>query len=225
MENQSTLVPLPPDLPTFSAAMVNLNRVPLIAYQALELGASKTASYRDGECPGERLDDGFAASILRFHVNRFLKDKGIDAQLEDDWTLDALPFLGLSFHYAGYHVKILKGAGGVLPGCGTSKRKVAFYGQIPSMYLVGNKPVRSTANLLILWDFDTVYGLSGLWLALPANGGSRAIDVSAFWCERIPRPEEGLLGVPSPIAPPDDNLGDLVVELPEEEKKGNVNER
>ena len=225
MANQTTLVPLPPDLPTFDAAMAHLNRVPLIAYQALEFGAAKTASYRDGEGPGERLDEGFAASMVRFHVKRFLKDKGIDAELEDDWTLDFLPFLGLSFHSAGYHVKILKGAGGVLPGCGASKRKITFYGQIPSMYLVGNKPIQSIANLLMLWDFDSIYGLSGLWLALPAIGGSRASDVSAFWCERIPRPEEGLMGIPTPPIPPQDDLGDLLIELSGEEQKRKVNER
>ncbi len=199
--------------------MENLDRVPLILYQALEFGAAKVAAYRDSECPGERIDEGFAASMLRFHATRLLKDKGIDAQLEDDWTVDPLPFLGLSFHYGRYHVKILKGAGGVLPGCGTSQRKIAFYGQIPSFYLAGKKSVQTTANLLVLWDFDSVYGLSGLWLALPAIGGSRAGDVSAFWCERMPRPEEGLRGVPAPPIPPLDDLDGILVKLSEEERK------
>jgi hypothetical protein len=219
MENQTTLVPLPPDLPSFSTALATLNRVPFIAYQALEFGAAKVAAYRDSECPEERIEEGLAASLLRFHAKKSLSDKGIDAQLENDWTLDSLPFLGLSFHYGTYHVKILKGVGGVLPGCGTSQRKTAFYGQMESMYLIGNKPARTTANLLMLWDFDSVYGLSGLWLALPAIGGSRAGDVSAFWRERIPRPEEGLLGVPEASVPPKDDLGGLLVELSDDEKK------
>jgi len=222
MENQTTLVPLPPDLPDFNAAMANLRRVPLVVYQVLERAASKTASYRDAEFSEQRLDEGFAATMLRAHAIKSLKESGIDAEPDDDWTLDSLPFLGISFHYNGYHVKILKGSGGVLPGCGPSKRKTSFYGQIQSMYLVGNKPMRTTANLLMLWGFDSVYGLSGLWLALPALGGARAGDVSAFWCEPIPHPIEGLLGVPKPVVPPSDNLGGLLIELSEEEKKSKI---
>src|SRR5262245_60105642 len=98
MENQATLVPLPPDLPSFGTALTTLKRVPFVVYQALEFGAAKVASFRDSECPTERIEEGLAASLLRFHAKRFLSDKGIDAQLEDDWALDSLPFLGLSFH-------------------------------------------------------------------------------------------------------------------------------
>lgn len=225
MENQTTFLPLPPDLPDFSTAMSNLGRVPLILYQSIEHGASKVASYRDAECPNEPLDDGMAATMLRFHTIRALRDKGIDAQLDEDWSLEWLPFLGISFHCNRYHIRILKGSGGVLPGCGSSKKKASFYGQIPSMYLIGNTPVQSRANLLVLWDFDSVYGLSGLWLALPAVGGMRAEEVSAFWCNPIPHPSEGLQGVPVAPTPPGDDLGGLLVRLSEDDDKSQVNER
>jgi hypothetical protein len=217
MENQRTLLELPSDLPDFSSAMNNLGRVPLILYQSLERAASKTASFRDVECPNEKLDEGLAATLLRFYAKRYLSDAGIEAQLDKDWTLDWLPFLGMSFHHNGYHVRILKGSGGCLPGCGTSEKKVLFYGQIPSMYLIGTQPCRTTANLLVLWGFDFSYGLSGLWLALPAVGGSRAEDVSAFWCEPIPHPSEGLLGIIPPPTPPNDDLGGLIVPLSQDE--------
>lgn len=216
MQNQTNLLELPADLPDFSTAMRNLGRVPLILYRALEEGASKTASFREAECPDQRLDEGLAATLLRFHAKRFLDHEGIDTQLDEDWSLDWLPFLGISFHYNGYHVRILKGSGGCLPGCGTSEKKIQFYGQIATMYLVGTQPQRTSANLLVLWDFDSAYGLSGLWLALPAVGGSRAADVSAFWCEPIPHPAEGLLGVAPPPTPPDDDLGELLVPLSED---------
>jgi hypothetical protein len=223
MENQTTLLSLPPDLPDFPTAMQTLGGLPLALWQALDLGASKTAAYRDAECSDERLEEGFSATILRFHAKRHLEKAGIEAQL-DEWTLDWLPFLGMSFHYNGYHVRILKGSGGKLPGCGTSEKKKNFYGQIPSMYLIGNQPAQTKANLLVLWDFNEAYGLSGLWLALPAVGGARADEVSAFWCEPIPHPSEGIRGVPKPPVPPDDDLGGLVVPLPEQ-SEAKVNER
>jgi hypothetical protein len=220
MQNQTTLLPLPSDLPNFTTAMGHLGIVPLNLWQALEQSASKTAAFREAECPGEKLDEGLAATLLRFHAKRFLDTQGLDAQLDDDWSLDWLPFLGISFHYGGYHVRILKGSGGCLPGCGTSEKKLKFYGQIPTMYLVGAEAHRTSANLLVLWDFDAAYGLSGLWLALPAVGGSRAQDVSAFWCEPIPHPSEGLLGVPAPPTPPTDGLDSLIVPLSEEQDVG-----
>jgi hypothetical protein len=225
MENQPTLLPLPADLPDFATAMSVLGRVPLVLWQTLGLGAAKTSDFRDAECPGERLDEGLAATMLRFHAKRALNEKGIDAQFDDDWSLDWLPFLGISFHYNGYHVRILKGSGGILPGCGTSRKKIAFYGQIPSMYLIGKQAAQTKANLLVLWDFDSVYGLAGLWLALPAVGGARAQDVATFWCERIPDPMEGLKGVPEPAPPqPSDDLSGLIVLL-DEKRKSKVNER
>lgn len=217
MKNQATLLPLPADLPAFQDALNHLGSVPLVAYQCLEKGASKTASYRDAECPNERLDDGLAAGILRFHTLRELKGMGIEAREDEDWSLDWLPFLGISFHYNGYHVRILKGSGGCLPGCGTSERKKSFYSQISTMYLVGNKPARTTANLLLLWDFDAAYGLAGLWLALPAVAGVRAGEVSAFWVEKLPHPTEGLQGVDPPLTPPADDLDGLLIPLSDEE--------
>ena len=213
MQTQITVLPLPPDLPSFPAAMMKLGTVPLVIYQALEEAALKTAEFRDAECPGEPLEDGLAATLLRFHAKRFLVRDGIDAHLDEDWNLDWLPFLGISFHYAGYHVRILKGSGGIVPGCGTSERKIKFYKQVPTMYLVGTTPHKPTANLLVLWDFNAVYALSGLWLALPASGGARSVDVSAFWCEPIPHPAEGLKGVPAPQPPPTDDLGNLLIPL------------
>ncbi len=199
--------------------MNGLGRVPLVLYQSLEQAASKVATFREAECPGERLDDGLAATLIRFHVKRFLDSKGINAQLDEDWSMEKLPFLGISFHYNGYHVRILKGPSGNLPGCGTSEKKIRFYGQIPSMYLVGKTPQRTTANLLLLWDFDLNYGLSGLWLALPAVGAASSDNVSAFWCEPIPHPSEGLTGITPPTAPPDDDLGGMLVPITEEERK------
>ena len=199
-------------MPTYAVAMDNLAKIPLNLYQGLEAAASKTAAFRELESPNERIDEGLAASLVRFYVLKYLKGLGVEA-VEEDWDLDSLPFMGISFHYAGCHVKVLKGPNGCLPGCGQSEKKTRFYNQLPSMYLVDNRPVQSSANLLVLWDFDSTYGVAAVWLALPAVGGKRPSDVSAFWIETIPHPSEGLLGVMPPAPPPTDNLDDLLVPL------------
>ena len=211
-QNQTPLLPLPEDLPTYPVALDNLGRISFILYQGLESAAAKTSAFRDAESPEQRIDEGLAASLVRFHVLKYLKGLGVEA-VEDEWDLDCLPFMGIAFHYAGYHVKVLKGPNGSLPGCGLSEKKIRFYNQLPSMYLIENRAAQTTANLVVLWDFDSTYGLSGVWLALPAVGGKRSNDVSAFWIERIPHPSEGLTGITPPQPPPSDDLGDLLVPL------------
>jgi hypothetical protein len=99
-----------------------------------------------------------------------------------------------------------------LPGCGRSGKKDRFYDQFPSNYLIGNKPMRSNANLIVLWDFDGDYALAHLWLALPANGGQRPQDVSAHWCESLSHPAEMAARI-TPTPPPtsgDDGMDRLI---------------
>jgi hypothetical protein len=209
---QITILPLPDGLPDFTTSLAALNRVPATLYNGLEHAAFKTSSFREVECPGERLDGGLSASLFRFHGIRHLHKEGIEAAADEfKWTFDRLPFMGISFHYEQLHVRVLKGPGGSLPGCGNSKKKVRFYGQIPTMYLIGTKPTRTKANLVVLWDFDEAYGLAKLWLALPAVGGARPQDVSAYWCEPIPHPADGFgAPPPPPPPPPDDDLSKLI---------------
>jgi len=225
LQNQTQLLPQPEDLPDYDRAMNNLGRIPLLLYQGLEQAASKTATFRDLECPTERMDEGMAASLVRFHLLRYLKNLGVEAQVEEEWDLDSLPFMGIAFHYSGYHVKVLKGPKGCLPGCGLSEKKVRFYNQLPSMYLIENRAVQTTANLLVLWDFDSTYALAGVWLALPAAGGKRFSEVSAFWVNRIPHPSEGLAGIAAPTPPPNDDLNDLLVPIRNDRKVRQSNER
>lgn len=217
MQNQTPLLPLPDDLPSYPSAVSRLGRIPLLLFQGLEAATAKTAAFRDAESPNERIDEGLAASLVRFHLLKYLRGLGIEAS-DDECDLDSLPFLGIAFHSAGFHVKVLKGPGGCLPGCGFSEKKVRFYNQVPSLYLANNQTIETKANLIVLWDFDRVYGLSGVWLALPAVGGKRLGDVSAFWIEKLPHPSEGMKGIAPPQPPPPDDLGDLLVPIQDDRK-------
>ncbi len=210
---QISVLPRPDGLPDFSEALAALGRVPVSLYTGLEHAAFKTGSFRDAECPGERLDGGLSAGLFRFHGIRHLRSEGIDAAADEfKWTFDRLPFMGISFYYERFHIRVLKGPGGSPPGCGTSKPKNRFYSQFPTMYLIGNKPTRSKANLIVIWDFDATYSLARLWLVcFPLKAeGVRRMYLFAYWCEPIPHPADMLGSVPPPTPPPDDDLGGLI---------------
>jgi hypothetical protein len=199
---QQQLLPLPDGLPTFGRALETLNDIVPVILKGLENGAYKASAYRDQECPSEPLDAGFAASILRFHSSRLIKTIGSDFQLED-WIEDSMPFMGMSFYYRKYHVRILKGPNGELPGCSDSDKKKRFYNQLPSLYLIGTETIKSECNVIVLWNFGANYTLEQLRLALPARGASRAENVSAYWNEAIPYSAEAT----APSAPPSSNEG------------------
>ena len=221
---QQQLLQLPEGLPSFEEAFAILAEIIPTIYKALENGAYKVSSYRDLEAPKEFLDAGFAASILRFHSSRVIKNIGTDFQAED-WIEDSIPFMGMSFYYKKYHVRILKGPNGELPGCGDSDKKKRFYNQLPSLYLVGTDTVESICNVIVLWNFGPAYNLEQLRLALPAKGASRAENVSAYWNEPIPYPEGIVQPVPS-VAASDDGMDKIVKpQSPATEDEGQENVR
>jgi hypothetical protein len=217
---QQQLLPRPDGLPTFDEAYATLSDIMPVVLKALENGAYKVSAYRDQECPQELLDAGFAASFLRFHSSRVIKTLGTDFQMED-WIEDSIPFMGMSFYYKKYHVRILKGPNAELPGCGDSEKKRRFYNQLPTLYLVGTETIKSECNVIVLWNFGPNYNLEPLRLALPARGASRAGDVSAYWNEVIPYPAEA---AGSPPASPTGNEGDGMdgIIKPKDVEKRNV---
>lgn len=223
---QTTLLPKPDDLPSFGDALQQLGAVPAHLYGAFEHAGYRTSQFRDAECPAQPMDAGVAATLMRFWVMPFLQNDGLDPRVdEEEWISNQLAFLGISFYYKQLHVRVLKGCDGTLPGCGYSGRKRRFFNQVQTSFLRHGLPLRTTANLIVLWDLTPSYGLSQLWLALPAVGGPRQQDVSAYWCEPIPHPAESTSLPPlDPDRGGDDGLGDLVqprFELPDEK----VNER
>ena len=216
---QTTLLDRPDDIPSFPEALAALKWVPDRVYAAAEDAAFRTSQFRDQESPGTKLDSGLSACLFRFHALRMLRSAGLEAQEDEfEWALDPLPFLGISFLFEEQHVRILKGPNGALPGCGTSDRRHRFYNQLAEPHLRQNRAIFPKVNFIVLWDFTFSYGLSGLWLACPAVGGKRAQDVSAYWCEPLMHPMEGL-GTPQGPPPPDDDLSGMMTPLRGEEPK------
>jgi hypothetical protein len=218
---QSQLLPLPQDLPTFDEASSTLNDMFPMIYKGLENGAYKVAAYRDQEFPADTLDAGLAASILRCHSSRLIRTIGTEFEFED-WVEDRIPFMGMSYLYKGYHVRIRKGPNGELPGCGDSSKMRRFYNQLPTKFLIGNERADSKCNVIVLWNFGPGYTLEQLRLALPAIGAPRAENVSFYWNQFIPYPAEGFGGPPrgpEPIPGSDDGGLDKLIQKPEAAKE------
>ena len=103
--------------------------------------------------------------------------------------LVAEPLISLLVHCSGYAVRVLKGRHGIPPGCGMSKKRRAFYNQAPARFLNENgERDASKTNLLLLWDFDSLFGISQVWLACPQTAGPRSQDVVLAWKEQIGAP-------------------------------------
>jgi hypothetical protein len=69
-------------------------------------------------------------------------------------------------------------------------------------------------NLIVLWETDSHFNLSKLYLACPKAGGKRIDSARAYWIEEIPRfgtclPQSGT----NPPTPDTDN--DLDITLPD----------
>jgi hypothetical protein len=221
---QQQLLQLPSDLPSFAETQSTLNDMFPMIYKGLEIGAYKVAEYRDREFPKETLNSGLAACILRCHGSRLIRTIGTEFEFED-WVEDSIPFMGMSYHYRGYHVRIRKGPNGELPGCGDSDKIRRFYNQIPTKYLVGSEAAFSKFNVVVLWNFGPGYTLEQVRLALPAVGAPRAENCSAYWNEPIPYPAEGRGTLPGgPTLGSDDGGLDEMIKKPEpaKEDEGNV---
>ena len=70
-----------------------------------------------------------------------------------------------------------------------SKRRREYYNQAAVRFFdeEGNRAASHT-NLLLLWDFDSLFGIAGVWMACPARAGSRSQDVVLAWKELINAP-------------------------------------
>lgn len=221
---QIYVLPKPEDLPSSDAALKDLERVPEILYHGLEYAAYKTNAFKEAEFPDKkRLDAGLSASIFRAHAIDFFRREGLDAREDGcNWHFNDLPFLGISFYYNRLHVRILKGPESMMPGCGKSRRKRKFYDQQETNYLIGTTPMRSKANLIVLWDFTSgAYALAPLWLALPAKGGQRPQDVAAYWSIQLAHPAEQTAPT-LPPTPSDDGMDGLIkakIEIVEDKAK------
>jgi len=192
MQTLPLVMPGTEPLPSFEMVQADLSSLLQSVYEALDAGAASCRRYYDEFCDGDQPGSHLREMIVRDQARRFLFKHGHDVRVLRElphMQLVAEPLISLLVHCNGYAVRVLKGRHGIPPGCGMSKRRKAFYNQAPVRFLNerGERDA-STTNLLLLWDFDSLFGISRVWLACPQTAGPRSQDVVLAWKEQIGAP-------------------------------------
>src|SRR5262249_21859834 len=127
--------------------------------------------------------------ILRDQAKRYLQQHHFVIE-DEEVSIGNEPLAALLIRCGSVQIRILKGRGGLIPGCGESKGRRSFYNQRPSTYLDPrtNRARTTKLNLVLIWDFDCHFNISELWLACPLRAGEKSADVLTQWLEPIPHP-------------------------------------
>jgi hypothetical protein len=127
-------------------------------------------------------------TIVRDQGKRFLERNSF--QVEDETiSVGNEPLSALLVRCGLIQIRVLKGPGGIVPGCGDSLRRSKFYNQSRDLYLDKSGKTRETKmNLLCLWNFDNSFNLDRLWLVYPMRSGQSSTEILWHWHEELEHP-------------------------------------
>jgi hypothetical protein len=175
-------------LPSFARVMEDVAPLTQLIFRSLEIGAEGCRKYYDEQCGGEPPSSHLREMIVRDQAKRHLIGSGLLVK-EERFRMPSEPLISLLILVNGYAIRVLKGKGGIIPGCGLSARRRKFYNQVPMRYLDSDGKVKGThTNLILLWDFNPAFGIQAVWLACPQVAGARSQDVVLAWKEPIQNP-------------------------------------
>lgn len=163
-----------PDVMDPKAVEADLKAVVPIIWAALEVGTLKAREYFDEK--GLEVDSFLFPNLVRFEAKLHLLAAG-----QDVFETEILSNNGLVMRHLEYQLRLLKSDHGELPTPGHSRRKQAYYSQQLEFFApLADEPVEMV-NLVVLWDVDSNWNLSGLDLVYPKSGGHTKASVSSFW--------------------------------------------
>ena len=118
---------------------------------------------------------------------------------EDQPQIEQVMLDGLALEYRGLRFRILKGS--VLPTAQSTQRQRFYQQELPIWS--PDMPAPTLRSLVLLWDTDTTWQFSHLYLAAPKTGDERTAE--AYWQVEIRHPAEGIAAPP----PAGSGSGDL----------------
>ena len=131
--------------------------------------------------------------------------RAFDCQDENNETsslqIEQVLLDGLAIEYRGLRFRILKGA--VLPAAQSILRQRFYQQELPLWSPDMRAP--TLRSVVILWDTDSTWQFSHLYLVAPKSGDARTAE--AYWQREIKHPAESI-APPSP-GPTERNGGDL----------------
>lgn len=160
-------------------------------YAGFEYGIGKAKEYFQDE--GIALECSVFSSLVRLHVKDYLHSKGIDGVAFYDLAL-----CGLCFRYRQYLIRIWKAQDHQLPPPGPSETRQSFYNQQYRLDFNGDSV---ELDLAFLWNLDSRYNLSALWLVCPKYFDPESATIEAHWSIPVPHPVltirvESIVGTP-----------------------------
>ena len=153
-------------------------------HTALEHGTLNARDFFEREDPDKLVDRYLAPNLVRYWAKKHLQNVGLQVTEEPaEFDLKPLPNNGLCLSAGHYRLRILKSDDGDPPIPGDSVSRQNFYHQISIVLTTedGTEIQEEVRNLLILWDIDRSYNLSGLSLAYPKSGKNTKASVQVHW--------------------------------------------
>ena len=123
-----------------------------------------------------------------------------DCRDEDQPQIERVMLDGLALEYRGLRFRILKGS--VLPTAQSTQRQWFYQQELPLW--TPDMPAPALRSLVILWDTDSAWQFSHLYLVAPKTGDERTAE--AYWQVEIGHPAEGIAAQPGSAGP---DSGDL----------------
>jgi hypothetical protein len=175
-------------LPSFAHVMEDIAPLTQLIFRSLEIGTEGCRRYYDEQCDGDLPNSHLREMLVRDQAKRYLIGNGLAVE-EERFQILPEPLISLLILVNGYAIRVLKGKDGIIPGCGLSGRRRKFYNQASMRYLDASGKIAQThTNLILLWDFNTAFGIQAVWLACPQVAGARSQDVILAWKEPIQNP-------------------------------------
>lgn len=208
------------NVPSPDEVQKDLELILPIIHTALEHGTLLAREFFEREDKDKIVDRYLAPNLVRWWAKQYLQDAGLqvtDEQVEFD--LQRLPNNGLCLSFGRYRLRILKSDDGELPVPGHSVKRQNFYHQISIVYIGedGAAVQEDVTNLVILWDIDRPYNLSGLSLVYPKSGKDTKASVHVHW--QVPIKHPAFAFTVDAESQPMTEEDDLPLKLKQSEKK------
>jgi hypothetical protein len=196
--------------------MARLSGILPVIVEALETGTVRANEFfkRHGKAVNRQL----FPSLVRYFAGEHLSDEG---HVIDELDREVIGNIGLSMKYRERRIRIWKADGDTLPAPGTSNAKSGFLNQqLAWDFRVPESPTHVDFNLVVLWNVDHKFRLSGMHLALPESAELAWTPAKAHWVERIPIPFVEAPAVPDEMSV--DDTYDLPFESAEPDTEEDV---
>lgn len=199
-----------PMIPDPDDELENLAPLIPILFEGFEAATEKASQFFESQ--SKPVNSALYPTLVRYYMREHLKDKG---QVVDEFDREEIFNNGLCVTYGVRRIRMWKAYDDTIPPPGSSFTKQSFLGQQLAMSLFGDNPKPIELNLVILWNVNSHYRLSGLYLACPKSALHNGAAAEAYWSRPIPHPAESL--VDTHLEPKSESSKDLPIEVSEVE--------